>query len=234
MAGHSKWANIKHRKGRQDAARSKEFQKIVKELYVAAKTGDPDPNNNPLLRLAIAKAKAANMPNDRINNAISKAQAKDSEDLFEIRYEGYGPGGVAIMVDCLTDNKNRTASKVRAAFTKYGGNLGTDGSVSYLFKRVGVLIIPNAYDEDEIFEMALNAGANDLTLEDNQYIIETNDNTFLKVKENLEQEGITDFRVAEVTYLPTSTIVTESEQLDNLINTLEDLDDVNNVYHNLD
>lgn len=151
MSGHSKWSTIKRKKGAIDAERGKVFAKLAKEIYVAAKGGDPDPANNAALRMVIEKAKAENMPKSNIENAINKAKSKASGDNFEaIRYEGYGPGGIAIMIDCLTDNKNRTASFVRSTLSKRGGNLGTAGSVSYLFKRKGVLVLENSYDEDEI------------------------------------------------------------------------------------
>ena len=160
MSGHSKWATIHRKKGLIDAARGKVFQKIAKELYVAAKSGTPDPDQNASLRMVVEKAKAANMPKDNIQKAIDKAKgAGENEHYDQIRYEGYGPSGVAIMVDCLTDNKNRTASFVRSTFTKKGGNLGTDGSVSYIFERKGSIVIPNTYDEDEVMLTALDNGA---------------------------------------------------------------------------
>ena len=165
MSGHSKWSTIKRKKGAIDAERSKTFQKLNKEIFVAAKQGDKDPNNNPNLRMVIDKAKAFNMPKDRIQAAIDKAHSANNNETFEsIRYEGYGPYGVAIMVDCLTDNKNRTASDVRSTFTKRGGNLGTDGSVSYLFERKGVIILPKTYDEDMIMTLALDNDALDFFL----------------------------------------------------------------------
>lgn len=236
MAGHSKWANIKHRKGAQDASRAKEFQKLAKEIYVAAKTGDPSPDMNPLLRLAITKAKAANMPNDKINNAVAKATGKNNGENYEpLIYEGYGPSGVAIMVDCLTDNKNRTASAVRAAFNKYGGNLGTDGSVSYMFERKGLLVLETNLTEDEIIELAINAGADDVVYDQEQVEITTTDKDFMAVKDNLEQASINQFLVAEITYIPNNYVDLDPENTDKvmkLIDALEDLDDVNNVYYN--
>lgn len=238
MAGHSKWANIKHRKGAQDASRAKEFQKLAKEIYVAAKSGDKAPENNSLLRLVITKARAANMPNDKINNAIAKAAGSNNSESYEqIIYEGYGPGGVAVMVDCLTDNRNRTASAVRSTFNKYGGNLGTDGSVNYLFKRVGLLIVESNLPEDELLDKALTAGASDFKYYEDRVEIITEDKEFIKVKENLEQDGLTEFLVAEITYLPTSfqsLPQSDLERFDKLITVLEELDDVNNVYHNLE
>ena len=162
MSGHSKWATIHRKKGLLDAARGKVFQKLAKEILVAAKSGAPDPDQNAALRLAVDKAKAQNMPKDNIMKAIEKAKgASDSENYESIRYEGYGHGGVAFMVDCLTDNRNRTASQVRSAFTKAGGNLGTDGSVSYMFQRQGSIVIPGEYDEDAMMMTALDAGALD-------------------------------------------------------------------------
>jgi len=237
MAGHSKWANIKHRKGAQDATRAKEFQKLAKEIYVAAKGGDPNPDMNPLLRLAINKAKAANMPNDKINNAVNKATGKNAtEDYEQIIYEGYGPSGIAIMVDCLTDNRNRTASAVRSTFTKCGGNLGTDGSVSYLFKRVGLIIIETSLSEDDILEIALESGAIDVKYYDDRVEIITEDKDLTTVQAQLEQNNIKEFLVAEVTYLPDNYLSLNKEEttkIEKLLEMLEDLDDVNNVYHNL-
>ena len=157
MSGHSKWSTIKRKKGAIDAERSKIFQKLAKELYVAAKSGDPDPINNAQLRMVIEKAKASNMPKSNIESAIAKAMNKNnSENYEEVRYEGYGPAGIAIMVDCLTDNKNRTASFVRSTFTKKNGNLGTDGSVSYMFKRKGLIVLENVYEENKFLEDVLN------------------------------------------------------------------------------
>ena len=237
MAGHSKWSNIKHRKGRQDEARGKIFAKLAKEIYVAAKTGDPNPDMNPLLRLAITKAKAANMPNDKINNAVNKAANKNSgEDYEEIRYEGYGPFGIAIMVDCLTDNRNRTAASVRTNFKKNAGNLGTSGSVSYMFERKGVLVIETDLLEDEILELALTAGAEDIEFTKDSVTIFTTDKDFISVKEKLETAGIKEFLVAEVTYVPNNTMKLsdeDSRKVIKLIEELEDNEDVNNVYHNL-
>ena len=170
MSGHSKWATIHRKKGLIDAARGKVFQKIAKELYVAAKSGTPDPDQNASLRMVVEKAKAANMPKDNIQKAIDKAKgAGENEHYDQIRYEGYGPQGVAVMVDCLTDNKNRTASFVRSTFTKKGGNLGTDGSVSYMFERNGSIVIPNKYDEDEVMLTSLDNGAVDVENDGENY-----------------------------------------------------------------
>ena len=163
MAGHSKWANIQHRKGRQDAARSKLFSKLSKEITVAAKMGDPDPEKNPRLRLAVREAKSNSVPKDVIDRAIKKSQSADFENMDEIRYEGYASGGIAVMVEALTDNRNRTASNVRSLFTKYGGNLGESGSVGFLFDQCGLVSFDfNERNEDEVFEKALDAGADDV------------------------------------------------------------------------
>lgn len=237
MAGHSKWANIKHRKGAQDASRAKEFQKLAKEIYVAAKTGDPSPDMNPLLRLAITKAKAANMPNEKINNALAKATGKNNTENYDnLIYEGYGPAGVAMMVDCLTDNKNRTASMVRAAFTKYGGNLGTDGSVSYLFVRRGLMVLETNFSEDKIIESAIEAGAIDVNYDQDVTEIITTDKDFMTVKDNLEKAGINQYLVAEITYIPNTYLDLKPEDISkamSLIEALEDIEDVNNVYYNI-
>lgn len=238
MSGHSKWSTIKRKKGAIDAERSKIFQKLAKELFVAAKSGDPDPNNNPSLRMVIDKAKSANMPNSNIERAIEKAKgSKDGESYEAVRYEGYGPFGVAIMIDCLTDNRNRTAPMIRSAFSKKNGNLGTDGSVSYLFERKGLLVIENTIDEDKVMEVALESGAVDFKVSDDSYEILTTSDTFFDVKKALEALGINEFIASEVTFLPNNTISLDDEQTEkvmSLIETLEDIDDVQEVYHNLD
>ena len=238
MSGHSKWSTIKRKKGLIDAERSKIFQKLNKEIFVAAKSGDKDPNNNPNLRMVIDKAKAENMPKDRIQAAIDKAHgANDGEHYDSIRYEGYAPHGVAIMVDTLTDNRNRTASDVRATFTKRGGNLGTDGSVSYLFERKGIIVIPNTYDEDSIMTIALDNDALDFIVNDDSYEIYTTYDKFIEMKNALEENNVTDFIMNEIRYIPQNTIKLNEEQKEkiyNLIEALEDLDDVQDVYHNLD
>lgn len=238
MSGHSKWSTIKRKKGAIDAERSKIFQKLAKELFVAAKSGDPDPNNNPSLRMVIDKAKSANMPNSNIERAIEKAKgSKDGESYESVRYEGYGPFGVAIMIDCLTDNRNRTAPMIRSAFTKKNGNLGTDGSVSYLFERKGLIIIENTIDEDKVMEAALESGAIDFKVNDDSYEIITTSDNFFDVKKKIEDLGITEFIASEVTFLPNNTISLDEEQTEkvmSLIETLEDIDDVQEVYHNLD
>lgn len=238
MSGHSKWATIHRKKGENDAARGKVFQKLAKEIYVAAKSGSPDPDSNASLRMVIEKARSANMPKDNIEKAIQKAKgASDNEHYDAIRYEGYGPSGVAIMVDCLTDNKNRTAGDVRSAFTKRGGNLGTSGSVSYLFERRGIIDIPSDYSEEDMMMVALDHGALDFVTMDDVYEITTLAENFIAVKKALEEEGVQEFLTSEVTFVPTNTLqVTDPEQIEKihqLVEQLEDLDDVQNVYCNL-
>lgn len=238
MSGHSKWSTIKRKKGAIDAERSKIFQKLAKEIYVAAKSGDPDPTNNASLRMVIEKAKGENMPKNNIQSAIDKAKSKGADENYEaVRYEGYGPGGIAIMIDCLTDNRNRTASFVRSTLTKRGGNLGTDGSVSYLFKRRGVLILDKEYDEDKLMEDALELDIEDLISEEDSYVIYTKPENFISVKETLENMGYTNFIMSEVSFVPDNYISLDdelSERAQSLIESLEDLDEVQNVYHNLD
>lgn len=237
MSGHSKWATIHRKKGELDQARGKVFQKLAKELYVAAKQGTPDPDSNAALRLVVEKAKAANMPKDNIQKAIDKAKgATEGENFESVRYEGYGPSGVAFMVDCLTDNRNRTASMVRSAFTKRGGNLGTDGSVSYMFKRTGIIEIPSAYNEDEVLLASLDAGAEDVSKNDETYEITMPGDSLIAVKEALEAIGVKEFLTSEVTFLPTNTVEVDDEtreKVEGLIATLEEIDDVNDVYNNL-
>lgn len=238
MSGHSKWSTIKRKKGAIDAERGKVFAKLAKEIYVAAKSGDADPNNNAALRMVVEKAKSENMPKSNIENAINKAKAKGNTENYDaIRYEGYGPGGIAIMIDCLTDNKNRTASFVRSSLTKRGGNLGTDGSVNYLFKRKGLLILDKKYEEDKLMEDILELDIEDFKSESDSYIIETTPDNFISIKEELEKLGYNEFLTSEVTYIPDNYITLDEEVTEkalSLIETLEDLDDVQNVYHNLD
>ena len=238
MSGHSKWSTIKRKKGAADAERGKVFAKLAKEIYMAAKNGDADPINNAALRMVIEKAKAENMPKSNIQNAIDKAKNKgNGEDYEQVRYEGYGPSGMAIMIDCLTDNRNRTAGFVRSSLTKRGGNLGTDGSVSYLFKRKGLLILSNEYNEEELMNVALELDMEDFVLNDDGYEITTDPNAFLSVKEALEEKGYTNFIVSEVTYIPDNYIALDEETTEkalSLIENLEDIDDVQAVYHNLD
>lgn len=237
MSGHSKWATIHRKKGLIDAARGKVFQKLAKEIYVAAKSGTLDVDQNASLRMVVEKAKAANMPKDNIQKAIDKAKgASEGEHYDQIRYEGYGPQGVAVMVDCLTDNKNRTASFVRSTFTKKGGNLGTDGSVSYMFERKGSIVIPNTYDEDEVMLTSLDNGAIDVEKDDENYNITTTPEDMLKVKDALEKMGVENFLESEVTYLPNMEVEVDDEHKEKvleLIEQLEDLDDVQSVYFNM-
>ena len=237
MSGHSKWATIHRKKGLLDAARGKVFQKLAKEIMVAAKGGSPDPNQNAALRLAVDKAKAQNMPKDNIQKAIEKASGgADGANYESVRYEGYGHGGVAFMVDCLTDNRNRTASQVRSSFTKAGGNLGTDGSVSYLFERRGSIVIPAEYDEDTMMMVALDAGALDFEKVEDTYVISTDQASFSKVRDALEENEVKEFLECELTYVPTMEVELDEagqEKVFNLVETLEDLDDVQDVYYNL-
>lgn len=238
MSGHSKWSTIKRKKGLIDAERGKIFQKLTKEIYVAAKNGDPSIDSNPSLRMIVDKAKAANMPKDRIQAAIDKAsKSAGGEDYEFVRYEGYGPNGVAIMVDCLTDNRNRTASMVRSTFTKRGGNLGTDGSVSYMFDRKGVIVLPNTYDEEMLMNLALENDALDFVSLDDSYEIYTSFEDFIKMNKALEEAGITDFIMNEARYIPSNYISLDEEKSAKilaLVETLEDLEDVQDVYHNLE
>ena len=237
MSGHSKWSTIKRKKGLKDDIRSKIFQKLAKEIYVYAKQGDKDPNNNPNLRAVVEKAKSNNMPNDKIQKAIDKAKGIGSSENYElIRYEGYGPFGIAIMVDTLTDNKNRTASQITTAFSRYNGNLGTDGSVGYLFERKGVIVISNSYNEEEIMTNALDNGALDIKIASDTYEIITNPENFIKVKEGLISLGISDFLVSEILFIPSIDIELKEEEKSKviaLINALDELDDTQNVYHNM-
>lgn len=238
MSGHSKWSTIKRKKGAIDAERGKVFAKLAKEIYVAAKSGDADPINNAALRMVIEKAKAENMPKSNIENAINKAKnAGNGENYESIRYEGYGPSGIAIMIDCLTDNRNRTASFVRSTLTKRGGNLGTDGSVSYLFKRKGILLLDKSYDENRLMEDVLELDIIDFVVNDDSYEITTEPNQFLTVKDSLTQKGYDEFIMSEVTYVPDSYIGLDEENTNkvmSLIDALEDIDDVQEVYHNLE
>ena len=238
MAGHSKWANIQHRKGAQDAKRGKLFTKLIREITVAAKMGDPDPASNPRLRLAVDKALSGNMTKDTIERAIKRGSgAQDGENFEEVRYEGYGPGGVAVMVDCVTDNRNRTVAEVRHAFTKAGGNLGTDGSVAYQFTKSGVLGYPRGSDEDQIMEAALEAGAEDVLGNDDGSIdVMTEPDQFVDIKEAMVVAGL-EPEQAEVTMRAANTMSLElddAEKMIRLLDRLEDLDDVQNVYSNAD
>ena len=238
MSGHSKWSTIKRKKGAADAERGKVFAKLAKEIYMAAKDGDADPINNAALRMVIEKAKAENMPKSNIQNAIDKAsKAGSGENYEQIRYEGYGPNGMAIMIDCLTDNRNRTAGFVRSTLTKRGGNLGTDGSVSYLFKRKGVIILDKTYDEEKLMNDVLELEIDDFVSNEDNYEIITAPNDFLSVKDGLEERGYDNYVMSEVTYIPDNYMTLDEETTEKalaLIEALEDIDDVQAVYHNLE
>ncbi len=236
MAGHSKWANIQHRKGRQDEKRGKIWTRIVREITVAARQGGGDPAMNPRLRLAIEKAKAANMPADRVKYNVDKATGSlDGISYEEIRYEGYGIGGAAIIVDTMTDNKVRTVAEVRHAFSKHGGNMGTEGSVAFQFKHVGQMIFAPGTSEDKVMEVALEAGAEDVITDDEGAIeVLTAPADFEAVKAALEAAGLT-AEVATVTMRSDSTIELSSEdaeRMQKLLDVLEDLDDTQDIFHN--
>ena len=238
MAGHSKWANIKHRKAGQDAKRGKIFTKMLREITVAVKSGGPDAGSNPSLRTAVDKALGANMRRDTIDTAIKKASgALEGVNYENIRYEGYGPGGTAVIVDCLTDNRNRTVSEVRHAFTQAGGNLGTDGSVAYLFSKLGILSYAPSVDEDALMEAALEAGADDvINYDDGAVDVMTTPENYLAVKDALIAAGFVPDN-AEVTMQAATQAeldADDAEKMMRLIDRLEDLDDVQAVYSNAD
>jgi YebC/PmpR family DNA-binding regulatory protein len=237
MAGHSKWANIQHRKGKQDKLRSKMFSKLAKEITVAAKMGDPDPDKNPRLRLAVKAAKAMSMPKDVIERAIKKSQGGDAEDYTEIRYEGYGPNGIAVIVEAMTDNLNRTASNVRSYFTKNGGNLGTTGSVSFMFDRVGEITYPlSAGDSDTVMMAALEAGADDVESDGDGHWIYCADTALAEVSEALEKT-LGESTEAKLVWKPqnrTEVDLDTATRLMKLIDALEEDDDVQNVTANFD
>ncbi|MTI77002.1 MAG: YebC/PmpR family DNA-binding transcriptional regulator [Marinobacter adhaerens] len=238
MAGHSKWANIKHRKAAQDAKRGKIFTKIIRELTVAARQGGENPDDNPRLRAVIDKALTANMKKDTIERAVERgAGGGDDDNYEELTYEGYGPGGVAIFVEVMTDNKNRSVAEIRHAFNKMGGNLGTDGSVAYLFTKQGIISYGPEWEEDRLVEAVLNAGAEDLAgQDDGSWEIVTTPEQFLDVKESLVPAGLVPDN-AEVTMVPSTRVELDrdgAETILKLIDMLEDLDDVQNVYHNAD
>ena len=237
MAGHSKWANIQHRKGRQDAARSKLFSKLAKEITVAAKMGDPDPDKNPRLRLAVKEAKSQSVPKDVIQRAIDKSQAAGGDEYEEIRYEGYGPGGVAVIVEAMTDNRNRTASTVRSTFGKHGGNLGETGSVSFMFDRKGEIVYPlSAGDEDTVMEAAIEAGAENVESSGEGHVITCADTDLNEVSTALEATlGESD--TAKLIWQPTTTTELDldgAEKLMKLIEVLEDDDDIQRVTANFE
>lgn len=240
MAGHSKWKNIQHRKGRQDALRGKVFTKISKEIYAAVRSGGDDPNTNSRLRAAIQKARQNNVPNSNIENTIKKASGNvDNVQYEEIVYEGYGPSGVAVMVECLTDNRNRTAAEVRHIFSKCGGNLGESGCVSYLFERKGIITVPledNGISEDELMLQALEAGAEDIETEDGVAEIVTAPEHFETVREALEAANYR-LETAELSLIPSTTVELgedDAAKMLKLMEGLEDNDDVQNVHANFD
>jgi len=240
MSGHSKWHNIQNKKGKADAKRANAFTKLGRYIMVAAREGGPDPDYNPSLKAAIEKAKAENMPNDNIERAIKKGTGELGADNFEeITYEGYGPSGVAVLVNCLTDNRNRTAPDVRHAFDKCGGNLGTTGSVSFMFDRKGVIAIEreDSIDEDELTMQAIELGAEDFEANENGFEITTSPEDFNSVRDGLQNAGYK-FVMAELSYIPQNTIALTSEEdikkMTKLIDLLEDSDDVQDVYHNWD
>lgn len=238
MAGHSKWKNIQHRKGAQDAKRGKLFTRLIREITIAARMGGADLDSNPRLRLAMDKALAANMPKDTIDKAIKRgAGGLEGQDVEEVRYEGYGPSGVAVMVYCMTDNRNRTVSEVRFVFSKCGGNLGTDGSVSYLFQKKGQLLFASGSPEDSILEVAIDAGADDvITDEEGNIEVQTDSEKFEQVKAALAERQLIPNQ-AEITMLASNYVSLDKENAEKmlrLVNMLEELEDVQNVYSNAD
>ncbi|MBN8187326.1 MAG: YebC/PmpR family DNA-binding transcriptional regulator [Salipiger thiooxidans] len=237
MAGHSKWANIQHRKGRQDAVRAKLFSKFSKEITIAAKMGDPDPDKNPRLRLAVKEAKSQSMPKDNIERAIKKAMGGDGEDYEEIRYEGYGPNGVAIIVEAMTDNRNRTASNVRSTFTKNGGNLGETGSVAFMFERKGEIIYKAAAgDADTIMMAAIEAGAEDVESDEEEHVIYCADTDLNEVATALEAE-LGESESTKLIWKPTTTTELDLDSMQTLmklVDALEDDDDVQRVTTNFE
>ena len=236
MAGHSKWANIQHRKGAQDKKRGKLFTKLIREISIAARLGGSDLNSNPRLRLAVDKGKAQSLPKENIDRAIKRGAGElDGVDYLELRYEGYGRGGTAVIVDCMTDNKNRTVAEVRHAFSKFGGNLGADGSVNYLFNSVGLLAYPAGSDEDAIMEAAIDAGAEDVVVDDDESVeVITDPLEFEAVREAMREAGF-EPENAELTMRATNgaelNLATATSMV-KLIEMLEDLDDVQNVFSN--
>jgi YebC/PmpR family DNA-binding regulatory protein len=237
MAGHSKWANIKHRKGAQDAKRGKAFTKIIKEITVATRIGGGDPDGNPRLRAALDKARQANMPRDNIDRAIKKGLGDlDGVNYEEGIFEGYGPGGVAVIVEFMTDNRTRTVADVRHTFTKYGGNLGVSGSVAFLFERKGLISFPTSVDFEKLFEAALEAGAEDVKDEGDAFEVITDPADFMEVRDTLGAAGL-QFETAEVTMLPQTQVQLAGKQAESmlkLMDKLEDNDDVQNVFANFD
>ena len=234
MAGHSKWANIKHRKARQDASRGKVWTKVIREITVAAKDG-PDPNDNPSLRLALEKANSANMPKDTIKRAIEKGSGTgETGSLEEIIFEGYGPGGVAILVETMTDNRNRTVSDVRHAFSKFGGNLGTDGSVAYLFKKLGIIHIDKGFSEEKLMELVIESGAIDFTQEDDFFEVTTEANDFNNIIDFFKNNEVA-YINAQLTLRAETLVNLDQEMSEKVLNIMEfmdDLDDVQEVHTN--
>ena len=238
MAGHSKWANIKHKKAAQDAKRGKVFTKIIKELMVSAKSGGSDPEANPRLRQAISSAKAANMPNDTMKRAVQKGAGElEGVDYEETTYEAFGPGGVAIILDVMTDNKNRTVAEIRHLMTKYGGALGENGSVSWMFEKLGqVTISANGHDENKVFEEALEAGADDFILSDNVFIITAKPTNTVDVSDKLIEKGYNVIS-SEIEMVPKNTLNVKGNDIKKLINLIEHLeehDDIQNIYSNFE
>ena len=238
MSGHSKWANIKHRKAAVDAKRGKVFTKIKRELTVAAKHGGGEPESNPRLRTAISAAKNQNMPNDTIDRAIKRGTGEmGGEEFHEISYEGYGPGGSAVLVKTLTDNKNRTVSDIRRIFTKHGGSLGESGCVSWMFHMKGrIAFEKDKVDEDKVFELALDAGADDVVTEESELVVITPPDAFEAVKSAIQEAGLS-FETAEITMIPQNSVKIEGREAESMIRlmeALEDIDDVQNVYSNFD
>jgi YebC/PmpR family DNA-binding regulatory protein len=237
MSGHNKWSTIKHKKGAADAKRGKVFTKIIKEISVAAKLGGGDPTANPRLRTAIDKAKSENMPKDNIERAIKKGTGEmEGVNYEEITYEGYGPAGVAVLVEVMTDNRNRTVSEVRSIFTKCNGNMGETGCVSWMFDKKGLITYPKSVDFDKLFEAAIEAGAEDVVEQDDQIEVTTDPSSFMEVRDALNGAGFT-FENAEVTMIPQTMVKLEGKQAESMlkmIDRLEDNDDVQNVYANFD
>ena len=237
MSGHNKWSSIKDKKGKEDAKRGKIFTKIARMISVAVREGGPDPDYNPSLKSAIEKAKAENMPNDNIQRAIKKGSGEDSGAIYEkIIYEGYGPEGVAVIINCLTDNRNRTAADIRHAFDKFGGNLGQNGSVIFMFDHKGVLTIDKKdKDEEEFMLEAIEAGAEDVQMEEDLFVVTTSMDDFAKVRDNLLENGY-EFHTADLFYLPQNETAVEDpeaqKKLQKMIDMLEDNDDVQSVFHN--
>lgn len=237
MAGHSKWANIQHRKGRQDAARSKLFSKLAKEITVAAKMGDPDPDKNPRLRLAVKEARSNSVPRDVIDRAIKKSQGGDAENYDEIRYEGYGPEGVAVIVEAMTDNRNRTASTVRSTFSKNGGNLGETGSVGFMFDRKGQVVYPaSAGSADDVMMAAIEAGAEDVESDEDAHVIWCADTDLNEVSNALEAD-LGESETTKLVWRPTTTTPLDADgfaKLMKLVEALEDDDDIQTVTTNVE